>query len=233
MDWMFANHRTGTARGAADVAKKLMVLFAGAVLSAGLAGANPIIGLYNSGVDAGGGLLVGGPGTLDPHWTVLGGGAAAVAPDQRGFYLPQNTALWINTDGQGVQSTLFTLQLQFDLTGFDHTTASFGGRFAADNCAVMRLNGALADSGGTVGPCGALTAFGQYTSFSFISGFVAGLNTITVEVTNEQGSPGAMLVEFTASDVQPLTGAAVPEPGTWGLTVGALTVLAVLRRKRG
>lgn len=212
--------------------KNLTLLVAGMVLSSGLTAAAPIDGLFNTGVDSSGVLLAGGPGTPDPHWTVLGGGSAKVAPNQPGFYLPQVSARFINTDGTSPQTTFFILQLQFDLTGYDHTTASFSGRFAADNCAVMQLNGNSATSGGEIGPCGALTAFGQYTGFSFSSGFLPGLNTISVQVTNIVDSPGAALVEFTSSSVERVSGSPVPEPATWGITAAALLALGGLRRLR-
>lgn len=212
------------------IVRNLAMLGAGMLFGAGMTFAAPIAGLFNTGVDSAGVILAGGTGTTDPHWTVQGGGSAAVAPNQPGFYLPQVTARWINPDGSGTPGTSFTLLLQFDLTGFDPNTASFGGQFAADNCAVMRLNGNSANGGGTVGPCGALSAFGTYSGFSFTSGFVSGLNTISVEVTNIVDSPGAAMVEFTASNVERLSGNEVPEPGTWCLTAAAFAVLGGVRR---
>lgn len=212
------------------IVRNLAMLGAGMLFGAGMTFAAPIAGLFNTGVDSAGVILAGGPGTADPHWTVQGGGSAAVAPNQTGFYLPQVTARWINPDGSGTLGESFTLLLQFDLTGFDPNTASFGGRFAADNCAVIRLNGNSANSGGSVAPCGPLSAFGTYSGFSFTSGFVSGLNTISVEVTNELNTPGATMVEFTESNVEPLTGSDVPEPSTWCLTAAAFAVLGGLRR---
>lgn len=213
--------------------RNLIMFSAGLVLSAIAVVAAPINGLFNTGVDSGAVVLAGGPGTVDPHWTVLAGGSALVAPNQPGFYLPQTFARFVNTNGTSPEVTSFTLLLQFDLTGFDPATASFGGRFAADNCAVIKLNGNAADSGGSTDICGSLNSFGQYWAFGFTSGFVTGLNTISVEVTNIFDSPGAALVEFTASDVQRLTSrTAVPEPGTWAMTAAACLVLAGMRRFR-
>lgn len=117
---------------------------------------------------------------------------------------------------------IYTWTLQFDLTGYDPTSAFFGGRWATDNSGTILLNGST-----LLNPS---TGFTAWSSFSSTGGnFNAGLNTLQFVVTNWQqngGNPTGLRVEFTQSDVT-----AVPEPATLSLFALGLAGLGFARRR--
>lgn len=160
------------------------VCFAAAVWAASIAAADPIPDLYNTGVDAFGAVLP--AGAIDPHWVLssVPAGVPAPAGYVQGTIPPTWVAhttdsRWIAPQGQFGPAGQYRYDLMFDLSAFDESTASLTGRWAADNSAQLLLNGvpAAIHSGGT----------GAFSFFDFInlnSGFVAGLNTLSVVVTN-------------------------------------------------
>jgi PEP-CTERM motif len=208
--------------------------FSALLLSAGLQAA-VIPGLLNTGVVSAGVQLADANGIADPHWQQNGNTAFTYSINRAGFgtiYIPEtltgvgsDQSRWISVDGFGaVGSTPVPFTLSFDLTGFFPTTASLTGRWATDNCGSAQLNGGAAFS--TIGNCGSSTSFTQWTPFSATSGFVAGLNTLTFNLTND-GGPGAIRVEFLSSDVTP-----TPEPGTYALMGAALVALGWVRKRQ-
>ena len=173
------------------------------------------------------------PGGVDQNWTLTSAvsNTAYDPASVNGNWLANNsTSLWLTPSANGNQSYdpssngFYSYGLNFDLTGFDPSTASFAGRFAADNMVnSIMLNGvALAATGGT---------YGSWTDFSAASGFVSGLNTLTFNVENtaqRSGNPTGLRVEFTQSSV-----AAVPEPAVWVLMiVGFGFIGGTLRRRQ-
>jgi PEP-CTERM motif len=113
--------------------------------------------------------------------------------------------------------------LQFSLAGFNAATASFTGRFAADNKVdSILLNGFDIGSGGS---------FKTWTSFTSTgASFLAGLNTLDVVVRNFRqngGNPSGLRVEFTSSDVS-----AVPEPASWAMLIAGFGLVGAASRRR-
>src|SRR5207245_7622204 len=71
----------------------------------------------------------------------------------------------------------YTYRTTFDLTGLNPATAVLTGQFASDNGATIKLNGV------TVGPTS--PTFNAFTVFTISSGFIAGVNTLDVVVSND------------------------------------------------
>ncbi|MEO1968191.1 MAG: PEPxxWA-CTERM sorting domain-containing protein [Sphingomonadaceae bacterium] len=194
--------------------------------------ASGIPGLCNTGTTADCGTTAS-PGGADQNWS-LSSNASNTAYDGasvNGNWLANDsTSLWLTPSANGNQSFdsssngFYSYGLNFDLSGFDPSTASFAGRFAVDNMVnSIMLNGvALAATGGS---------FGSWTDFSASSGFVSGLNTLTFNVENSaqaSGNPTGLRVEFTQSSV-----AAVPEPAVWALMIVGFGFIGMsLRRSK-
>ena len=121
-----------------------------------------------------------------------------------------------------MSSGTYTWNLSFNLTGFDATTASFTGRFAADNSAVVKLNGIT---------IGTSSGFSSFSSFAAHSGFNAGVNVLSFVVTNvcrqSSGNPTGLRAEFLTSSVT-----AVPEPETYALLLAGLGLIGAAARRR-
>lgn len=211
--------------------RKLLSLFAltAAMLTAPAAHAGLITTLYNTGVDASGAVLP--DGTVgDPHYTLISvpGGTTAtrIITSASGFpippYIGDNTlSRWIgpnnDSDLNGPVGT-YTFRTTFDLTGFDHTTASIAGGWSTDNNGLdILINGTS---------LGYTTSFTQFqtgfSAFAVNSGFVAGINTLDFVVFNG-GGPIGLRVQMTGT---------VPEPGSLALAALALLGLGVAARRR-
>lgn len=187
-------------------------------------------------VSTGAGLTA---GTQDTNYTLSVAAGATALSSNYGYVTSNNVwpiGPWIQNDAasswltpsqsQGAsfdasQAGVYNWHLSFDLTGYDLNSASFAGRFAADNAATILLNGqAIAST----------NSFSSWTNFAANSGFVAGVNSLDFVVTNyaQNGSnPTGLRVEFTDSNV-----AAVPEPETYALMAMGLIGVAVARRRR-
>jgi hypothetical protein len=115
----------------------------------------------------------------------------------------------------------YSWTLSFNLTGYDPASASFAGRWAADNYGVVKLNGTQIGSAG---------GFANWSSFAANSGFNAGVNTLEFLVTNTRlasGNPTGLRVEYLSSSV-----AAVPEPETYAMLMAGLGLLGAVARRR-
>lgn len=194
-----------------------------ALTAAGIAQA--AVGLYNTGVDAGGNPLP--LGTVDSHYTVDGGDAYAF--DASGGYpvgpwLGDNTtSAWISptTTTFAVSGATYTYATSFDLTGIDLGTAFIAGRWASDDPVTgVRLNG------NTLGLAGGNYTY--WTPFTIASGFTSGINTLAFDVINSGGGPTGLRVEFTDLRFTP----AVPEPQTYAMLIAGLTVAGIFVRRR-
>jgi hypothetical protein len=184
----------------------------------GLANADPLTSLYNTGVDASGTPLP--DGTIgDPHYSLVSvpgettdirvrtsaGGYPVNPPyigdDSKSAWIgPNNDTILDGPDGH------YDYRTTFDLTGFDPSTAKITGGWTTDNEGVMiLLNGH--DTGNAP-----ITSATQYSAgfapFSIMTGFLPGLNTIDFIVNND-GGPTALRVEMTGTAATPLPSTAV------------------------
>ncbi|MGP1716172.1 MAG: PEP-CTERM sorting domain-containing protein [Methylophilus sp.] len=200
------------------------------VMAIGLASVNAyavdIVGLKNTGA----GLSA---GAQDLKYTVSPGSYGYVTangsfPLAGNWLANDTTSSWLTpTANQGdsfdpISDGTYTWTTTFDLTGYSAATASFDGRFAADNSVVAYLNGF---------EIGTANSFTAWSTFSATAGsFVSGLNTLTFVLTNtalSSGNPTGLRVEFTSSNV-----AAVPEADTSALMLAGLGLMGFVARRK-
>lgn len=213
--------------------KKWLIAAAATFAMSTPAWAQAIPGLYNTGTDASNAALVGPNGTTDPHYVITSSTSPGFAGNNavtyfNGAYQPDDaTSRWISLSSTGTPgSNTTTYELTFNLTGFDPSTASITGSWGADNIATMLLNGA---------PTGNVLTnpsnFGSLTLFSITTGFVSGINTLDLVVT-DQGAPTAVRVDNLRGTAQALAGG-VPEPSTWAMMLLGFGAIGVfLKRSR-
>ena len=197
------------------------------VFLAGVAQAAAINTFFGTGVDAGGNLLA--AGAVDSHYSVAPGtGPLAIGPGGLASSWVGNTATsqWVSAAADTLAGGgPFVYATSFSLTGFDFTTAVLNLDVAADNQATVLLNGGLV---GTV-------VFPGWTAFSSLSigaGFVAGVNTLSFLIPNNDVSandgPTGLQVRVLSA-----TANAIPEPAPWALCGVALLLARVARRRPG
>jgi hypothetical protein len=191
--------------------------------------AAPIPGLANTGQ----GLA---PGQADPNYT-----GYAVVP--YGVYVtPPAGSSWISHAITGtnqaatVPAGVYTYSSNFDLTGFDPSTAALSFQVASDNNLEIRLNG---NTVYTLTAANNLdqSTFNQLYNVNLSSGFVAGINNLLFLVTNlpvpnaNDLNPEALLVANIQGSADL---AVVPEPISlvvWS-ALGGLGAICVCRRRR-
>ncbi|WP_348698165.1 PEP-CTERM sorting domain-containing protein [Duganella fentianensis] len=187
-----------------------------------------INGLVNTGVGA--------SGTADSNYSLSNKGVVSTPVITVNNVWPispwlANTAdsKWITPTSNQAQSFdpssngTYTYTLNFNLAGYDATSAALAGRFAADNSAVVLLNGTQ------IGSAGGFTSWSNFSTTAG-NGFVAGDNKLEFVVTNfagSSGNPTGLRVEFTSSNV-----AAVPEPETYAMLLAGLGMVGALARRR-
>jgi hypothetical protein len=196
---------------------------------------------HNTGVDAANALVA--PGAQTAFWTLSAKPPAAVPAIgsnpfryyNGSYFADTTTAAWVapQADGNAGVNGTYTYDLAIDLSGLDPATASISGTFGTDNAGAVWLNGdaPVATTGSA--------SFAAPTPFSINSGFVAGLNTLHVQVNNE-GDPTAFFVSITSATANavapPVPAKAVPA-SSWPLLAGLglillLTGLASLLHRR-
>ncbi|WP_343635340.1 PEP-CTERM sorting domain-containing protein [Roseateles sp.] len=215
---------------------------AAAALFSGLAAAATIDGLVNTGA----GLSA---GAVDSHYsfsviagdsTGLSGSGHVTDGNQSPFpnwmsnsassswLIP--TATQSDVFDTGSTSGVFKWKLSFDLTGFDASSASFSGRWAADNNGTVLLNGNV------ISTLTLQKGFLDWTSFTATTGFVAGVNTLEFVVNNIATAGGnftGVRAEFLNTNVnKSVVLPAVPEPKTYALMLAGLGALGFLARRR-
>ena len=183
--------------------------------------------LYSTGVDNAG---VGTSGNgVDLHWTLAGGTAYTGATNGQ-FPVPPwvaETALsrWVTPQPLAAHSEPkidFTYSTTFSLAGFDPKSASFSGKFAADDTVTLvTLNGvALPISGG---------GYKSWTAFDSSTGqFLAGLNTLSFTVYNGGGGPTGLDVQLNGS----ADASVIPEAATWAMMVTGFAMAGTAFRRR-
>lgn len=192
------------------------------------ASAATITGLFNTGTDANNAALVGGNGTVDPHYSILSSTSPGFAGQQavtfQCCYVADDAdSRWISLSGNGSPGSNETFyRLSFSLAGLNPTTASISGRGGSDNAGRIFLNGV--DTGIDI------NGFSALVPFSINSGFVSGTNFLDFRI-QDFGAPTA----FRIDDLRGTADAAnaVPEPASWALMIGGFAVAgAAARRQR-
>lgn len=203
----------------------------------------PIVGLYNTGVDAGKAALAKN-GATDSHWTITPQATGVtsqattynVDPNGCTYYCVPDAA-WVGVGSGGFQS--YTYSLSFDMSGRNLSSASLWGQFGADNEASVYLNGHLlasflADHDGSYHSYQAFQGLHDFSANG--ADFVAGMNVLSFFVT-DYDAPSALLVTGLGSsagfaDRSALSGA-VPEASTWSMMIlGFGFAGAMMRRRR-
>lgn len=208
-----------------------IIVAAASASFAGAAGAATVSGLYNTGLGANGAALAPGNGQTDANYTLVSGtipGVVTGAPAQT-YYNPAYvadtaTSRWVSYSGSPFSGPgTFTVTTTFDLTGFNAATASLSGLWGVDNEGEIFLNGVSTGFAltGTV-----VENFNQLYAFTIGSGFVSGLNTLSV-VVNDTGSPAAVRLDGLS-----LSANAVPEPASWMLLIAGFGMVGVAARRR-
>jgi hypothetical protein len=198
-----------------------------------LASAASIPGLVNTGAGLTAGQVDSSYSFTALTGTAVGTGGHGAVTSDNAFPFPNwldNSAdsKWLTpTADQGASydpsgSGTYSWTLNFDLTGYDASTASFSGRWVADNYGQLYLNGQLIST-----TSNSLTNWTAIAEVS--SGFNAGVNTLQFVVTNyaaAAGNPTGLRAEF-SSNVS-----AVPEPETYALMLAGLAAVGFIARRR-
>jgi hypothetical protein len=175
------------------------------VSSPALAAAVP--GLFPTGVDAAGVQLA--DGSVDPHWSLFsastdgiypaGSPCYTVAPYPNAWIAPiAGKGKWVTMSNTTVEQgfTTFVYEVKLDLTGLAPATTELKINVAADNIYTIRLN----DKDTGVTRAGAFATIASHTIVNTVAApFIAGMNSVKVEVKNVGGPMGFLISEISAT----------------------------------
>jgi hypothetical protein len=149
---------------------------------------------------------------------------------------------WIGPSVNASQNWLHSFwayETTFDLSGYDHTTATISGAIAADNAVEIYLNGnSTGYSFFYPGDRGYVTDAFNTQTFTLTSGFLPGLNTLTFYVRNgnpcnDRSAPTGLRVAMSGTaELLASAPSEVPEPATWAVFGMAAVGLAGYFRQR-
>ncbi|MDP9114721.1 MAG: PEP-CTERM sorting domain-containing protein [Acidobacteriota bacterium] len=199
----------------------------------------------STGQDGSGNILASGNQT-DANWTVTGAdsetgtnAAKTVFPSNVDFCTAANSCApawvannsssdWIAFNPNSTANGAATYTTTFNLTGADLSTASLSGFWSIDDQGTLILNGhVIGTLSSSSQPWTLLNAFSVATGSS---DFVAGINTLTMQITSSDNFEEGVRLNGTVS-FTPAT--ATPEPSSFLLCVsGAMVLAAALRRKK-
>lgn len=164
--------------------------------------------VWSTGVDVNARPLAAGP---DPHWDVVAGTGitsprpAVVLTDQDvgGAYFRTTDSAWVW--GQPTAGPVgwlvhpgHTFRLLVDVTGFDPGSVRLAGSWGVDNDGTMTFNGQPPTGTGTHVLTGSATSsFNVPHAFDITGGFVAGVNTLEIQVVNTGGPAGLNVTGLT------------------------------------
>ncbi len=225
-----------------NVQGMMMIRFAtfaaAALLTAGSAQAVVITGqLFNTGAG-----LPAGNGRVDANYTItaathpgavigvaattyVNGNYAATTADSRWIAFPGNISA-IPLSGNA-PTGFYDLTTSFSLAGFNALTANITGAWGADNQGEIFLNGA---STGITLLSVASANYRTLRNFSIASGFISGLNTMTLRVNNN-GGPTAGRFDNLVLSADALT-AVIPEPASWAMLIAGFGLVGAAARRR-
>jgi hypothetical protein len=127
-----------------------------------------------------------------------------VVTDQHPFgqYFMTADSMWIGQDaaGSGDVGSPYTFRLPIDLTGLDLTSVTISGAWGVDNDGTITLNGLAPTGTGTFSLTGATPDnYNVEHPFTITDGFVAGINTLDIHLTNADGPAGLNVTRLTLS----------------------------------
>jgi hypothetical protein len=182
--------------------------------------------IYGTGQDQSGALLAG--GAVDPHYVLTSNSGSNTYVVQDGppiapagpWIANGPTSKWISVQPNGSANAPpgnYTYETTFDLTGFDASTATINGQWAASTQGLrIVLNGQS-----VAVPSDGPTAFAPFT---LNSGFVPGVNKIDFLVANVVAGPTGLRVNPSGTaDPVPVLTSLVASPGT--IDEGGTTIL--------
>lgn len=147
------------------------------------------VNIFNTGTTSSGVLAA--DGSTDMHYSLVGSadstslGPGVVVANSNAFPIPP----WMNNGpnskwvapllnaGTNLNPGTYVYQTTFDLTGFNLSTVTLSGQWAADNSGVVDLNGVPVAGSSTSG-------FSSFAPFTISNGFINGVNTLDFLVSN-------------------------------------------------